>query len=56
METLEEYIKANQPKGRYSKKYLKEHNRALYTAWYNIYIHMPNATLAKAKNILNNNI
>ena len=51
--TLPEYIEANQPKGRHSKKYLKEHNRQLYTAWYNIYVHMPNVTLMNAKSILN---
>ena len=54
--TLSQYIDANQPKGRYSKKYLKEHNRALHAAWHHTYVQMPNVTLSKAKDILTKNI
>ena len=50
---LSEYIEANQPKGRRTKKYLREHNKALHAAWYHIYIQMPKIVLNQAKDILN---
>lgn len=49
---LSQYIKENQPKGRYSKKYIKEHDKALFTAWYHIYVQNPNILLNQAKQII----
>lgn len=51
--TLPEYIEANKPKGRISKKALKEHNRALHAAWHHTYVQMPNVVLKRAKQIIN---
>lgn len=50
---LQEYIKQNQPKGRFSKKYLKDHNKSLHAAWYHIYVTIPNNIIKQANKIIN---